>query len=140
MTMRNISAMRSVCQEGKPDYPSQDIFDIRNSAQDNELGCAGIFEMATSSKKPQKNFNLGAAHEPFERWCRANGYMPKQVFLAGWLALAQLSHDERIPLMLQAGDLIEGDMTKIPGAGPKSQMDGGRKSGRVAKRGRASGE
>jgi len=66
------------------------------------------------AKKTQKNFALGDAKEPFERWCRQNAYVPKQVFLAGWLALAQMSHEERLPLLEHAGEWIEGGFSQTP--------------------------
>jgi len=46
----------------------------------------------------QKTFSLGAAREPFETWCKRNGYDERTVFLAGWIALKAMSHDDRISL------------------------------------------
>ena len=50
------------------------------------------------SRPGQKYFALGSAREPFEAWCRENAYEERMVVLAGWLALAKLSHDERVKL------------------------------------------
>jgi hypothetical protein len=43
----------------------------------------------------QKNFALGGAKAVFERWCVANGYDEKKVFLAGVLALQDMRHPDR---------------------------------------------
>lgn len=51
-----------------------------------------------SVKRPelgQKNFALGGAKQMFERWCLANGYDEKKVFLAGVLALQEMAHVDR---------------------------------------------
>lgn len=52
--------------------------------------------MANKSDPGQKNFGLGGARAPFVQWCVANGYDEKTVFLAGVLALQELTHGDRV--------------------------------------------
>ncbi len=53
------------------------------------------------SRPGQKTFSLGTAREPFEAWCRRNGYDERTVFLCGWIALQRISHEDRIKLFLE---------------------------------------
>lgn len=47
---------------------------------------------------------MGAARSHFEKWCRDNGYDEKTVFLAGWMALTKMPHEQRTELFSRVAD------------------------------------
>jgi hypothetical protein len=75
---------------------------------------------AGRSRPGQKYFSLGTAREPFEAWCRDNAYDERAVMLAGWVALAGMTHDERVKLFrgLEALEKAGFDIQKIGGEKP----------------------
>lgn len=75
----------------------------------------------------QKTFSLGTAREPFESWCRRNGYEERTVVLAGWLAVQRMTHDQRIELFA--------DLERAAGRG----YDLDRPAAETSARGRAAG-